>query len=96
LSQHNIIGSEAFSQRPFVIIRGVKTGGIRRRRSGSAAAYIIVALLALSAGAAVAAFALGPLMVEAAPPGAASDASVPATATSPAPAAPVTATTPSA
>lgn len=64
MSQHNIIGSEAFSQRPFVIIRGVKTGGIRRRRSGSAAAYVIVAVLALSAGAAVAAFALGPLLVQ--------------------------------
>lgn len=67
MSQHNIIGSEAFSQRPFVIIRGVKTGGIRRRRSGSAVAYILVAVLALSAGAAAAAFALGPLMVEASP-----------------------------
>ena len=77
MSQHNIIGSEAFSQRPFVIIRGVKTGGIRRRRSGSAAAYVIVAVLALSAGAAVAAFALGPLMVDAAPAGMA----VPTTAT---------------
>lgn len=64
MSQHNIIGSEAFSQRPFVIIRGVKTGGIRRRRSGSVAAYVIVAVLALSAGAAVAAFALGPLLVQ--------------------------------
>ena len=75
MSQHNIIGSEAFSQRPFVIIRGVKTGGIRRRRSGSAAAYVIVAVLALSAGAAVAAFALGPLLVQA-------DAAAPATVTS--------------
>ncbi|MGH7028403.1 hypothetical protein [Brevundimonas sp.] len=67
MSQHNIIGSEAFSQRPFVIIRGVKTGGFRRRRSSSAAAYVIVAVLALSAGAAVAAFALGPLLVQADP-----------------------------
>jgi len=64
LSQHNIIGSEAFSQRPFVIIRGVKTGGFRRRRSGSGLTYAVVAVLALSAGAAVAAFALGPLLVQ--------------------------------
>ncbi|WEK58080.1 MAG: hypothetical protein P0Y52_00655 [Candidatus Brevundimonas phytovorans] len=92
MSQHNIIGSEAFSQRPFVIIRGVKTGGIRRRRSGSAAAYIVVALLALSAGAAVAAFALGPLMVEAAP----ADVVIPATATNPVPASPLAPATPSA
>lgn len=63
MSQHNIIGSEAFSQRPFVIIRGVKTGGIRRRRTGSALAYVVVAVLALSAGAAAAAFALGPILV---------------------------------
>lgn len=79
MSQHNIIGSEAFSQRPFVIIRGVKTGGIRRRRSGSAAAYVIVAVLALSAGAAVAAFALGPLLVQA-EPSAAPTAAAPAPA----------------
>ncbi|HEY1071847.1 hypothetical protein [Brevundimonas sp.] len=79
MSQHNIIGSEAFSQRPFVIIRGVKTGGIRRRRSGSAAAYVIVAVLALSAGAAVAAFALGPLLVQ--PADAAPGVSPPAAST---------------
>lgn len=68
MSQHNIIGSEAFSQRPFVIIRGVKTGGIRRRRSGSAVTYVVVAVLALSAGAAAAAFALGPILVAQAGP----------------------------
>lgn len=76
MSQHNIIGSEAFSQRPFVIIRGVKTGGFRRRRSGSAVAYAVVAVLALSAGAAVAAFALGPLLVQADPASAATPAAV--------------------
>lgn len=85
MSQHNIIGSEAFTKGPFVIIRGVKSSGLRRRRSGSATAYAIVAILALSAGAAVAAFALGPLMVEAAPAGAPSGI-VPTTPTSAAPA----------
>lgn len=78
MSQHNIIGSEAFSQRPFVIIRGVKTGGLRRRRSGSAVAYAIVAVLALSAGAAVAAFALGPLLVQTDPAAVAAAAVAPA------------------
>ena len=86
MSQHNIIGSEAFSQRPFVIIRGVKTGGIRRRRSGSAVTYVVVALLALSAGAAVAAFALGPILIAEEAPVASSVAQ-----TAAAPATPVTA-----
>ncbi len=76
MSQHNIIGSEAFTKGPFIIIRGVKSGGFRRRRSRSLAAYAVVAILALSAGAAAAAFALGPLLVEAAPAGSALSASV--------------------
>lgn len=67
MSQHNITGSEAFTKGPFVIIRAVKSGGFRRRRSRSVAAYAVVAVLALSAGAAVAAFALGPLLVQAEP-----------------------------
>ncbi len=71
MSQHNIIGSEAFTKGPFVIIRGVKSGGFRRRRSRSLVAYAVVAALALSAGAAAAAFALGPLLVQADPAAAA-------------------------
>lgn len=67
MSQHNIMGSEAFTKGPFVIIRAVKSGGFRRRRSRSLVTYTVVAVLALSAGAAVAAFALGPLIVQAAP-----------------------------
>lgn len=67
MSQHNITGSEAFTKGPFVIIRAVKSGGFRRRRSRSIAAYVVVAVLALSAGAAVAAFALGPLLVQTEP-----------------------------
>ena len=31
MSQHNIIGSEAFDRTPFVIIRQVRPGGMRRR-----------------------------------------------------------------
>lgn len=67
MSQHNIMGSEAFTKGPFVIIRAVKSGGFRRRRSRSVTAYVVVAVVALSAGAAVAAFALGPLLVQAEP-----------------------------
>ena len=63
MSQHNIIGSEAFSTRPYVLVRNVR-GGFRRRRSRSLIAYGVVAVLALSAGAAVAAFAMGPLLVD--------------------------------
>lgn len=66
MSQHNIIGSEAFSNRPYVLVRNVRPGGLRRRRSRSLIAYGVVAVLALSAGAAVAAFAMGPLLVDSA------------------------------
>jgi hypothetical protein len=64
LSQHNIIGSEAFSNHPYVLVRNVRPGGFRRRRSRSLIAYGVVAVLALSAGAAVAAFAMGPLLID--------------------------------
>ena len=60
MSQHNIMGSEAFNKGPFVIIRAVKSGGFRRRRSRSVAAYAVVAILALSAGAAGGGLAAGP------------------------------------
>ena len=64
MAQHNIIGSEAFTNRPYVLVRNVRPGGFRRRRSRSLIAYGIVAVLALSAGAAVAAFAMGPLLFD--------------------------------
>lgn len=63
MSQHNIIGSEAFSNRPYILVRNVRPGGLRRRRSRSLAAYGVVAALALAAGVVVAAFAMGPLLV---------------------------------
>ena len=81
MSQHNIMGSEAFTKGPFVIIRAVKSGGFRRRRSRSLAAYVVVAVVALSAGAAVAAFALGPLLVQAEPASAAAPAMIAPTPT---------------
>lgn len=63
MSQHNIIGSEAFSNRPYILVRNVRPGGFRRRRARSLIAYGVVAALALSAGVVVAAFAMGPLLV---------------------------------
>ena len=50
MSQHNIVGSEAFDRSPFVIIRAVKTGGMRRRRARTAIAFIAGAGFALAAG----------------------------------------------
>ncbi|WP_368925144.1 hypothetical protein [Brevundimonas vancanneytii] len=64
MSQHNIVGSEAFSNQPYVLVRNVRPGGFRRRRSRAVTAYVVVAVLALSTGAAVAAFAMGPFMVQ--------------------------------
>ena len=40
MSQHNIIGSEAFDRTPFVIIRQVRAGGMRRRRTRTALAFV--------------------------------------------------------
>ena len=65
MSQHNIVGSEAFSNRQYVLIMNVRPSGFRRRRARAMAAYVVVAGLALSAGAAAAAFALGPFLVRA-------------------------------
>ena len=40
MSQHNISGSEAFNRTPSVIIRSVKTGGMRRRRNRTVMAFV--------------------------------------------------------
>lgn len=66
MSQHNIIGSEAFSGRTFIMVRHIRSG-IGRRRRRPALMLAIVAVIALLAGAAVAALLLGPLLVEPAP-----------------------------
>lgn len=89
MSQHNIIGSEAFSTQPYVLVRNVRAGGFRRRRSRSLLAYGVVTVLALSAGAAAAAFALGPLMFETPPAAATADARQPSGALQLSPIAPV-------
>ena len=50
MSQHNISGSEAFDRTPKVYIRSVKTGGMRRRRTRTAVAFMAGAGMALLAG----------------------------------------------
>jgi hypothetical protein len=50
MSQHNISGSEAFNRTPSVIIRSVKTGGMRRRRNRTVIAFVAGAGLAIVAG----------------------------------------------
>ncbi|WP_298123925.1 hypothetical protein [Brevundimonas sp.] len=39
MSQHNIVGSEAFDRRPTVYLRSVKSGGVRRLRARTAMAF---------------------------------------------------------
>lgn len=50
MSQHNIVGSEAFDRRPSVIIRSLKPGGLRRRRARTALAFVAGALVTVVAG----------------------------------------------
>lgn len=51
MSQHNIVGSEAFDRSPFVLIRSVRPGGMRRRRARTTTAFIAGAATALVLGA---------------------------------------------
>lgn len=60
MSQHNIIGSEAFDRTPFVIIRQVRAGGMRRRRTRTALAFVAGAVATAAAGLIAAAAILGP------------------------------------
>ncbi len=39
MSQHNIVGSEAFQKRPQVYLRSVKSGGVRRAKTRMALAF---------------------------------------------------------
>lgn len=50
MSQHNIIGSEAFTRGPSVIIREYKPGGMRRRRARTAATFFAGAAAMLAVG----------------------------------------------
>jgi hypothetical protein len=60
MSQHNIVGSEAFDREPFVLIRSVRNGGMRRRRSRMALAFIAGAAAAVVGGLVAALAVFGP------------------------------------
>ena len=62
MSQHNIIGSEAFTRGPSVIIRKYRAGGMRRRRARTALIFIAGAVAMLVVGLAVAAAVFGPAL----------------------------------
>ena len=60
MSQHNIIGSEAFDRSPSVQIRSVKTGGMRRRQMRTALAFVAGGAVTVIAAVVAAAIAFGP------------------------------------
>lgn len=63
MSQHNISGSEVFGPKPFVILRGVKSSGLRRRRSArTLVAFIAGAVVAVTGGAIALAALVGPTL----------------------------------
>lgn len=60
MSQHNIIGSEAFDRSPFVIIRSVRAGGMRRRQARTAVAFAAGIGVTVVGGIVAAVVAFGP------------------------------------
>lgn len=62
MSQHNIIGSEAFNRTPPLVIRKVRTGSMRRRQARTALAFVAGAVVALGGGLIAAALAIGPTL----------------------------------
>ena len=63
MSQHNISGSEVFGPKPFVILRGVKTSGLRRQRSArTLLAFIAGGVVTLVGGAVALAAVFGPTL----------------------------------
>ena len=62
MSQHNIVGSEAFEKRPHVYIRSLKAGGWRRRKARLAVAFMAGVGVAVVGGIAAAVVAFGPLL----------------------------------
>lgn len=52
MSQHNIVGSEAFDRSPLVLIRSIRPGGMRRRRARTTVAFVAGAATAVAVGAA--------------------------------------------
>jgi hypothetical protein len=64
MSQHNITGSEVFGPKPFVILRSVKAGGLRRQRKArTLLAFVTGAVVALVGGAVAVAAAFGPALL---------------------------------
>lgn len=55
MSQHNIVGSEAFEKRPQVYLRSVKAGGARRLRARTALAFALGVAVTVIGGAVAAA-----------------------------------------
>ena len=52
MSQHNISGSEVFGPKPGVMLRSVKTSGLRRQRAARPwMAFIAGAIVAMAGGA---------------------------------------------
>ncbi|MBA3999667.1 hypothetical protein [Brevundimonas sp.] len=62
MSQHNIVGSEAFEKAPFVYVRKVRPGGLRRRRARTAVAFVAGAAVAVAFGALATILAFGPAL----------------------------------
>ncbi|WP_372707220.1 hypothetical protein [Brevundimonas sp.] len=63
MSQHNISGSEVFGPKPFVIMRSVRTSGLRRKRAARTwAAFIAGAVVAVAGGAIAMAAVFGPTL----------------------------------
>ena len=62
MSQHNIVGSEAFEKAPFVYIRMVRSGGLRRRKARTLLAFVAGAVVAVGVGALATILAFGPAL----------------------------------
>ncbi|WP_297799168.1 hypothetical protein [uncultured Brevundimonas sp.] len=63
MSQHNIIGSEAFDNKRYIIVRNVRAGVGRNRRRRNTILLISVAVVALLVGALLAVTALVPMLM---------------------------------
>ena len=61
MSQHNISGSEVFGPKPGVVVRSIKSSGLRRQRAARTwVACIAGAVVAIVGGAVAVAAILGP------------------------------------
>ena len=63
MSQHNISGSEVFGPKPGVMLRSVKTSGLRRQRAARTwVAFAAGAIVAVAGGAVAMAAVFGPTL----------------------------------